>query len=71
MHLLKMLVRVFSCYFSVSVCISCSLWAIFLSLCIDARVFVSVNGSVRVFVWVFHPWRDEKPGTICYAAVGQ
>lgn len=28
-----------------------------------------VNKSVHVFVWVFHPWRDEKPRTICYAAV--
>lgn len=29
-----------------------------------------VNEFVHVFVWVFHPWRDEKPRTICYAAVG-
>lgn len=33
-------------------------------------MFVCVKGSVHVFVWVFHPWRDEKPRTICCAAVG-
>lgn len=41
------------------------------SLYIDTCMCVCcVNKSVHVFVWVSHPWRDEKPWTICYAAVG-
>lgn len=64
-------VRVLSCYFGVSVYSSSSL---LLSVCFSLHWYVYVcvclNKSVHVFVWVFHPWRDEKPTTICYAAVG-
>lgn len=31
---------------------------------------MGVNEAVHVLVWVLHPWRDKKPRTICYAAVG-
>lgn len=73
MFLLKTGVCLRKCLVAILVCLSafpalsCNFSS---SLYFDACVFVCVNGSVHVFVWVFHPWRDEKPRTICYAAVG-
>lgn len=75
MFLLKSGMCVCVCLAAILVCLSavpplsCSLSV---SLWIDTYVYVCVcvNKSVHVFVWEFHPWRDEKPRTICYAAVG-
>lgn len=76
MFLLKTGMCVCVCLVPILACLSavpplyCSLPV---SLCIDMCVCVRTREwikSVHVFVWVFHPWRDEKPRTICYAAVG-
>lgn len=64
-------VRVFGWYFGVTVFTSSAL--LFFSFSLQWCVCLSLSLSVcalHVFVWVFHPWGDEKSGTICYAAMG-